>query len=96
MPFHWVRIHSSPPQERRDEVKRTCQEYDARLVGEQIYWDQSGQAYALIEWRSEISDKDLDAFLGKLGGTSWKGLVHADEKIGGTKPPKSKKRDAQA
>jgi hypothetical protein len=96
MPFHWVRISSSPPQERRDEVKRTCEEYDAQLVGEQIYWDQSGQAYALIEWRKEISDDDFDALLGKLGGTSWKGLVHADEKAGGTRPPKSKKRDAQA
>ena len=93
MPFHWVRISSSPPQERRDEVKRTCKEYGARLVGEEIYWDESGQAYALIDWRRDITDDELEELLGKVGGTSWKGLVHADEKVGGATPPKSKKRD---
>jgi hypothetical protein len=93
MPFHWVRISSSPPQKRRDEVKQTCKEYGARLVGEEIYWDESGQAYALVEWRRDISDDEFEELLGKVGGTSWKGLVHADEKVGGTAPPSSKKRE---
>jgi hypothetical protein len=96
MPYHWVRIRSSPPQERRDEVRRTCEEYGAQLVGEQVYWDESGQAYALIEWRRDVSDGEFEALLGKVGGTSWKGLVHADEKHGGASPPKSRKRDEKS
>jgi|KBSMisStandDraft_5_1062788.scaffolds.fasta_scaffold330964_2 hypothetical protein len=96
MPYHWVRINSSPPQERRDEVKRTCEDYGARLVGDEIYWDQTGQAYALIDWRREISDDEFETLLDKVGGTSWKGLVHADEKNGGARPPKSRMRDEKS
>jgi hypothetical protein len=93
MPFHWVRIRSSPPQERRDQVKQTCEEYGARLVGDEVYWDQDGQAYALVEWRNDVSDDEFEELLGKVGGTSWKGLVHADEKVDGASPPRSKKRE---
>jgi hypothetical protein len=91
MPFHWLRIPSSPPQERRDQVRKICNEYGGRLVEEQIFYDESGQAYALISLPS--GDGSVEKLVGDLGATSWKGLVHADEKAGGKQPPRSKKRD---
>ena len=39
MPYHWVKIHSSPPQERRDEIAGICIEHGARLVDNEIFYD---------------------------------------------------------
>ena len=49
MPFHWLRIPSSPPQKRRDDVEKICKEHGARLCEQQTFYDQDGQAYALVE-----------------------------------------------
>ena len=49
MPFHWVKIPSSPPIERREEVKKICEEHDARLAFDQIFYDPEGSAYALVQ-----------------------------------------------
>ncbi len=94
MPFHWIRITSSPPQKRRDDVKKICKDYGARLCEEQTFYDGDGQAYALVELPAETPR--VEELLDELNATSWKGLVHADEKAGGTSPPKSKKRDASS
>lgn len=91
MPYHWVRIRSSPPQKRRDDVRTICEENGGRLVEEQTFYDESGQAYALVEVPGDGAK--VEKLLGELGATSWKGLVHADEHAGGEKPPQSKKRD---
>jgi hypothetical protein len=49
MPFHWVKIPSSPPIERRDRVREICKEHDARLAFDQIFYDPEGGAYALVQ-----------------------------------------------
>jgi hypothetical protein len=98
MPYHWVRIASSDPDERRKEVKEAVEGYEAKLVGEEIYFDQDGQAYALIDWGRDIADDELEKLLGEseVRGTSWKGLVGVDERVGKKNPPKSKTRDLQS
>ena len=94
MPFHWLRIPSSPPQKRRDDVEKICKEHGARLCEQQTFYDQDGQAYALVEVPGD--EARVEQLLTRLNATSWKGLVHADEKAGGANPPRSKKREASS
>lgn len=81
-------MSSSPPQERRDEVAEICLRHGARLVENEIYYDNDDdRAYALIELPDDReSEKEL---LYDLGASSWVGLVHADEKAEGLRPPPS-------
>jgi hypothetical protein len=88
MPYNWVRIRSSPPRERRDEVKEICRRNGGRLCENQIYYDENDQAHALVELPAE--DAKRQALLQELGATAFIGLVHADEKAGGMRPPPSK------
>jgi hypothetical protein len=91
MPYNWMRIPSSPPAKRRDQVRKICEDYGGRLVEDQTFYDETGQAYALVYLPDD--DGQVDGLVGEIGATSWKGLVHADEMAGGRKPPQSKKRD---
>ena len=88
MPFHWVKIVSSPPVKRRDDVKKICHDHGADLIGGQIYYDDAeGAAYALVEGpEGEQGQREL---LDALGSLQWVGLVDADEKAAGKKPPPS-------
>jgi hypothetical protein len=64
MPYHWVRIGSSPPRKRREQVHDICRAYGARLCERQIYYDAAqGQAYALIDVRD---GKDISGLISKL------------------------------
>ncbi len=90
MPFHWVRLSSSPPRERRDEVRDICRRHGGRLCESQIYYDEQGQAHALVELPPDQGKHG--ALLDELGAQDWLGLVHADEQHGGTRPPKSGRR----
>jgi hypothetical protein len=87
MPFHWVRIRSSPPRERRDEVREICRRHGGRLCENEIYYDEQGQAHALVELPAD--GKQVDGLLADLGAQDWLGLVHAEEQASGRKPPKS-------
>lgn len=87
MPYHWVKIHSSPPQERRDEIAGICIEHGARLVDNEIFYDDEKGTFALV-----ALPEDEEAALGlmdELGAYSWVGLVNADEKAEGLTPPDS-------
>jgi hypothetical protein len=80
MPYNWVRVPSSPPRERRDDIREICRRHGARLCENQTYYDELDQAHALIEVR------DLEAFQGlldELGATESTSLVDADEKADG-------------
>jgi hypothetical protein len=90
VPFHWVRIGSSPPRERRDQVRDICRRHGGRLCENQIFYDGQGQAHALVELPAD--EKQYDALLTELDAHDWLGLVHADEQATGTKPPGSGKR----
>jgi hypothetical protein len=90
VPFHWLAITSSPPQQRRDEVREICQRHGGRLCENQIYYDEQGVAHALVEVPADDGkQRDL---LDALGAQEWLGLVHADEKHDGKRPPKSGRR----
>ena len=86
MPFHWVKIVSSPPVKRRDDVKKICHDHGADLVAGQIYYDDAeGTAFALVE--GPDGEKEQQALLDALDALQWVGLVDADEKAAGKKPP---------
>lgn len=91
MPFHWVKIGSSPPVKRRNDVKKICNDHGADLIGNQIYYDESvGTAFALVKGPDgEQGQQDL---LNALAALEWIGLVDADEKAAGKKPPHSGKK----
>ena len=90
MPFHWVAIPSSPPRERRDDVREICRRHGGRLCENQVYYDEQGAAHALVELPGdEGKQHDL---LDELNAEEWLGLVHADEKHDGKRPPKSGRR----
>ena len=44
MPFHWVKIVSSPPVKRRDDVKKICHDHGADLIGGQIFYDEQSSS----------------------------------------------------
>jgi hypothetical protein len=84
--YIWTRVPSSPPVERRDEVRQICARHKGRLVEDQIYYGaDGGNAYALIELPAE-ADKH-NALIADLKAHEWLGLVHADDYAGGTQPP---------
>ncbi len=87
VPFFWARIPSSPPRERRDEVREICRRRGARLAEDQIYYDAEGMACALIE--VSVHEAEQQALLDDLSPLSWVGLVNADEYADGTRPPES-------
>jgi hypothetical protein len=87
MPYHWVRIPSSPPRERRNDVWDICQRHGGRLCENEIYCDAQDVTYALVELPPD-PDKQ-QALLDELGAISYTGLVHADEKENGVTPPDS-------
>lgn len=91
MPFHWVKIGSSPPVKRRNDVKKICNDHGADLIGNQIYYDEAvGTAFALVKGPDgEQGQQDL---LNALAALEWIGLVDADEKAAGKKPPHSGKK----
>jgi len=81
VPYSWVKITTSPPRERRDEVADTCRKHGGRLCERQIFYNEEGAAYALIEWPNR--EEAAQALLAELGATDHVGLVDADERAGG-------------
>jgi hypothetical protein len=88
MPYHWARIASSPPQQRRNEVGQICQRHDARLCENEIFYDEAGDVHALIEVPDDPAKQQ--ALLDELGALESVGKVDAGEKEAGKNPPKSK------
>jgi hypothetical protein len=87
MPYNWVKIHSSPPRQRRDEVRTKAGQKGGRLCEGQIFYDAAGQAYALVQVPDDAAQRqDL---LATLGASSALGLVDADEQADGKQPPPS-------
>lgn len=84
MPFHWVRIASSPPKQRRDEVAEICRRHNARLCENEIFYD-DGDVHALIEVSDDAAQQQ--ALLDELNAFEWLGKVGADEKEAGKSPP---------
>jgi hypothetical protein len=78
MPYNWMKIHSSPPKQRRDEVKGKSQSKGGRLCEGQIFYDENGQAYALVEMPSDPAKHQ--ELIAELGGTEVLRLLDADEK----------------
>jgi hypothetical protein len=87
MPYNWVRISSSPPRERRTEVWDICFSHGGRLCENQIYYDDAGGTYALVELPDDPDQQQ--ALREALGVTEFTGLVHADEKANDISPPPS-------
>jgi hypothetical protein len=78
MPYSWLKISTSPPRERRDEVADLCRRHGGRLCERQIFYNEDGTAFALVEWPSR--EEAAQALLEELGATDQVGLVDADEK----------------
>jgi hypothetical protein len=89
MPYHWLVILSSPPRERRDEVREICRRHGGRLCENQIYYDEAGQAHALVQLPADAGRQQ--ALLTELGATGWTGLVDADEQEEDVRPPHSRR-----
>ena len=81
MPYNWMKIRSSPPKQRRDEVKGKAQGKGGRLCEGQIFYDANGQAYALVQMPKDQAKKQ--ELIADLGGTDVLELVDADEKEDG-------------
>jgi len=91
VPFHWVRIPSSPPPARRTEVQAICDRHGGEMAWKQIFYtDDDAQAYVLI--RTPDDEAKQQAILDELRAFDWIGLVHADDKQAKKRPPKSGKR----
>lgn len=88
MPFHWVRFASSPPTQRRNEVRQICQRHGARLCDNEIFYGgDDDSANALIEVPDDPAKQQ--ALLADLGAVKAVGKVNADEKEAGKPPPPS-------
>jgi len=86
VPFHWVRMPSSPPKQRRNEVRQICQSHGAQLVNNEIYYgDDDDTAFALIEVPEDPTRQQ--ALLNELRAIEADGKVNADEKEAGKRPP---------
>jgi hypothetical protein len=86
MPYHWVKIQSSPPKERRDKANRDAQSNNGHLAEGQIFYDKTGQAYALVKHDGNNGNKHTK-MLDDLQGTEALGLIDADEKAAGAAVP---------
>jgi hypothetical protein len=73
MPYHWVKITSSPRPARRDKAKKDAADNGGRLCEGQLFYDAAGQGYALVEVPSDANGqkKVLDA----MDVTSQHGLL---------------------
>ena len=87
MPYHWAKIHSSPPKERRNEVAEICRRHDAKLVHNQTFYDADGSLFVLIDGPDDEAKQQ--ALHDELQPFVWIGLVDADEKEAGKHPPHS-------
>jgi hypothetical protein len=77
---------SSPPTQRRNEVRQICQDHGAKLIGNEIFYGtDDGIAYALIEVSDDPAEQQ--ALLNDLGALEATGKVNADEKEAGKPPP---------
>lgn len=78
--------------ERREQIRAVCGKHGARLCEDQIFYDDDhDKAWALIEVPDEAEKQK--AFLRELRPIKWRGVVNADEKHGGKRPPPSKPHD---
>lgn len=78
MPFHWLKIGSSDPEERRAAVIEICKRHNATLgCDEQIFYDRQGQAYALVTVPEDPCDEG--ALLRELGAIEVLYLLDATE-----------------
>jgi hypothetical protein len=82
MPFHWVKITSSPAIERRDEVRKICEAHKAHLAFDQIFYDPTGSAYALVQ--SPDDSCEAGKLFEDLNAIKVLFLVDADEKENGS------------
>jgi hypothetical protein len=88
VPFHWVRMESSPPDKKLAEVGDACTQAGVTLVTEQIYYgDEDNVAFALIEVPASQTKADLNSLLTALGSIESYGKVDANEKQKGDRPP---------
>jgi len=85
VPFIWTKVPSSPPRQRRDEVREICRRRGARLCEDQIYYDEDGVAHALIE--VSVHEAEKNALIEDLGAYDWIVLADADEKADRGGPP---------
>jgi hypothetical protein len=86
VPFIWAKVHSSPPHERRKEIRDACAAHGGRLCENEIYYsDGDDVAFALIQVPADAGQRQqlLDA----INAIEWSGLVDVDEKQRGDKPP---------
>lgn len=91
MPFIWTKTHSSPARQRRNEVAEICGKHGARLVENQLFYDDQGEVHALIEVPDDESKNE--ALMAELEAHEWLGKVSADEHEDGKSPPKSGRKD---
>jgi len=82
-----MRIPSSEPLARRDDVGHKCATHGARLCEGQTFYDANGRLWALIEVPEDPGR--VQALIDDLRAVTWKGLVNADEKSHGKHPPSS-------
>jgi hypothetical protein len=88
VPYNWVRVPSSPPRARRNDVWDICFRHGGRLCENQIFYNDDGDvAHALIQM-PDNPDSQL-ALLEELGAISFIGLVAADERENDLSPPPS-------
>lgn len=88
MPFHWVRIPSSPPRTRLKEVRDICTAHQAVLCGDTIFYgSDNDRAHALIDVSATPNEQ---ALLNALGAFEASGKLSADEKHRGDSLPQSR------
>lgn len=78
MPRYWVKLTTSPPLRRREEVRGIVKRWGGRLVEEELYLDVTpGSGYVLVEPPAE--DDRLRAMLAELRAVRAVRLETADE-----------------
>jgi hypothetical protein len=89
VPFHWVRMASSPPQQKLDDVLAACAaQQNVTLVTGQIYYgDEDNIAFALIEVPAGQTPAQQKVLLTALKAIESHGKVDANEKQKGDRPP---------
>lgn len=81
MPYSWVKVRTSPPRERRDEIADICRQHGGRLCERQLFYNEEGSAYALVEWPHR--EEAAQALLEEIGASDHVALVDADERASG-------------